>query len=119
MDKHALIKRTKRFALAAIQLVETLPRTRTADVLGRQLLRSSTSVGANYRSACRAKSKADFTTKMCIVLEEADECEYWLELLIESGCAANDSAPGLLAEARELTAIAAASVRTARRGASN
>ena len=114
MDKHTLIKRTKQFALAAIRLVESLPRTRTAEVIGRQLLRCSTSVGANYRSACRAKSKADFTAKMCVVLEESDECEYWLELLIESGCAKDGTAPALLAEAHELTAIAAASVKTAR-----
>ena len=114
MDKHILVRRTKQFALDTIRLVESLPRTRTAEVLGRQLLRCGTSVGANYRAACRAKSKADFTAKMCIVLEEADECVYWLELLTESGCITGERASALLNEANELTAIATASVKTAR-----
>ena len=68
-----------------IQLVERLPRSRTADVIGRQLLRCGTSVGANYRAACRARSSADFIAKIGIVEEEADESGYWLELLVETG----------------------------------
>ena len=77
--------RTKKFALRVIRMTEALPRNRVADVLGRQVLRSGTSVGANYRAACRAKSRADFISKMGTVEEECDETIYWLELLVESG----------------------------------
>ena len=73
MDREAMQHRTKQFALRVIRLVEALPRGRTADAIGRQLVRSATSVGANYRAACRAKSKADFVAKMGIVEEETDE----------------------------------------------
>ena len=79
MQAEELKKRTKDFALRIIKLVEYLPRTKTADVIGRQLLRSATSVGANYRAACRARSRADFVSKICVVEEEADESAYWLE----------------------------------------
>ncbi len=85
MNSEKLKKRTKAFALRVIRLVESLPKGKTADVLGRQLLRCGTSVGANYRSACRARSTADFISMMGIVEEEADESIYWMELLIESG----------------------------------
>jgi len=77
--------RTKSFALRIIKLVESLPSNRTADVVGKQLLRSGTSVGANYRAACRAKSNADFIAKMGTVEEEADESAFWLEVIVESG----------------------------------
>jgi len=77
--------RTKRFALRVIRLCEALSKGRTADVIGRQLLRCGTSVGANYRAACRAKSPADFVAKMGIVEEECDECLFWMELMIEAG----------------------------------
>src|SRR5438552_13040131 len=77
--------RTKKFALATIKFCETLPKDETSRVLGRQLLRSGTSVGANYRAAHRAKSKADFISKMGTVLEESDESAYWIELLSDSG----------------------------------
>ncbi len=76
-----LKKRTKAFALRVIALVESLPRSRTANVIGNQLLRSGTSVGANYRSACRGRSTAEFISKMGIVEEEADESLFWMELL--------------------------------------
>jgi four helix bundle protein len=82
MNQEEMKQRTKLFALGIIQLVESLPKERTTEVLGRQLLRSGTSVGSNYRSACRAKSIADFISKMGIVEEEADESLYWMELLI-------------------------------------
>jgi four helix bundle protein len=82
MNQGELKERMKQFALAIIGFTESLPRTRTADVLGGQLLRSGASVGANYRSACRAKSVADFISKMGIVEEEVDESMYWMELLI-------------------------------------
>jgi four helix bundle protein len=77
-------QRTKLFALGVIQLVESLPKERTAEVLGRQLLRSGTSIGSNYRSACRSRSIADFISKMGIVEEESDESLYWMELLIQT-----------------------------------
>src|SRR5438034_8907616 len=77
--------RTKRFALDVIRFVESLPSDETSRILGRQLLRSGTSVGANYRAARRAKSSADFISKMGNVEEEADESAYWLELLVDSG----------------------------------
>ena len=111
-----LKQRTKRFALDVIHFVEALPRNRTCDVLGRQLLRAGTSVGANYRAAKRAKSVADFISKMGTVEEEADECCYWLELLIEDGNVAPNSAQPLLDEANELLAITVASINTARGG---
>src|SRR5213594_3657109 len=76
-----LKRRTKRFALDVIKFVEALPKDETCRIIGRQLLRAGTSVGANYRAACRAKSNADFLSKMGVVEEEADECAYWLALL--------------------------------------
>jgi four helix bundle protein len=114
-NERNLKQRTKKFALDVIRIVETLPKDRTSDVLGRQLLRCGTSVGANYRSANRAKSPADFIAKISIVEEEADECVYWLELLIDSQKLSSATAASLLREAGELTAIAVASANTARR----
>ena len=115
MDANDLKRRTRRFALDAIKLVEALPRGRAAEVLGRQLLRSGTSVGANYRAACRAKSPADFISKMGTVEEEADESAYWLELLVDSGLTQKARVQDLLDEADQLVAISVASIRTARR----
>ena len=114
MGPEELKKRTKQFALRVIKLCGSLPKSRIADVIGRQLLRAGTSVGANYRAACRAKSRADFAVKMAIVGEEADECCYWLELLTEGGLVKADRLSLLRAEAGELTAIATASRKTAR-----
>lgn len=115
MNNENLKRRTKCFALNAIKLVETLPIGKTCEVIGRQLLRSGTSVGANYRSACRAKSTADFISKMGIVEEEADESGYWLELLVELGKLKLEQAAELLKESNELVAIAVASIQTAKR----
>ena len=84
MTKEEMKKRTKQFSLRIIKLVESLPKEKVANVIGNQLLRAGTSVGANYRAACRGRSKADFISKMGIVEEEADECIYWMELLVES-----------------------------------
>lgn len=114
MTKDELKRRTRRFALDVIGLVESLPRTRTAEVIGRQLLRSATSVGVNYRAACRARSSADFVAKMGIVEEEADESMYWMELLVESGCTTADAVAALRQEANELLAITVSSIKTAR-----
>jgi four helix bundle protein len=115
MNPAELKARTRQFALRVIHLVESMPRGRTADVLGRQLLRSATSVGANYRAACRARSRADFISKIAIAEEEADESLYWLELISESEIMKADRLTGLIKEADELTAILAAAGRTARR----
>ena len=115
MSNQNLKERTKQFALDAVKLVESLPTDRTCDILGRQLLRSGTSVGANYRAACRAKSPADFVFKMGIVEEEADESSFWLELLVDAGKLNIGQASALLKESNELVAISVASINTARR----
>ncbi len=115
MKEQDLKLRTKRFALDAIKFVEALPKDETSRILGRQLVRAGTSVGANYRSAKRAKSNADFIHKMKTVEEEADESGYWLELLLESNKCPGKLAEPLLNEADELVAITAASINTARK----
>ena len=102
------------FALLIIKFTESLPGSRTSDVIGRQLLRSGTSVGSNYRSACRAKSQADFIAKMGIVEEESDECMYWMELLVQSKIVASSQIESLLKEADEILAITVSSIKTAR-----
>jgi four helix bundle protein len=84
VDEQAFKRRTRQAALRVIRVVEALPPKKVADLLGRQLLRSGTSIGANYRAACRAKSAADMAAKLAIVEEETDETLYWLELLVES-----------------------------------
>jgi len=109
-----LLDRTRRFALATINFCEGLPKDETSKILGRQLLRSGTSVGANYRAAYRAKSKADFISKMGTVLEEVDESGYWIELLSAAGKVGVSTSGSLLQEANELVAIAI-SINTARR----
>jgi four helix bundle protein len=91
-----------------------LPKGRVSDVLGRQLLRSGTSVGANYRSACRARSSADFISKLGIVEEEIDESLYWIELLEISGLVSHEKVTDLLNEANQLTAITVALIKTAK-----
>ena len=108
-----LRRRTKVFALRIIRVCESLPRTSTGRVIGHQLLRSGTAVGANYRSACRARSKPDFVSKIGIALEEADETVYWLELLIEAGVVREARLQKLVKEAEEIVAIFAASRITA------
>ncbi|MCR4317260.1 MAG: four helix bundle protein [Planctomycetes bacterium] len=107
--------RTKKFALRIIKLFDALPKTTVAHTIGKHLLRSGMSVGANYRAACRGRSKADFIAKLGIVVEEADECEYWIELLADAGIMPADRLDSLLEEAGELTAIFVSSVRTAQR----
>jgi len=109
-----LKRRTKCFALMAIRLCQGLPRSQASTVISRQLLRSATSVGANYRAVCRARSTADFVSKLGIVLEEADETLFWLELLIESGATHPEKVTALVKEADELVAIFVASLRTAK-----
>jgi four helix bundle protein len=115
MDEKAFKDRTKQFALRVIEFVEALPKSRTADVLGRQLIRSGTSVGANYRAACRGRSTADVISKLSIVEEEADESAYWLELLVESHLVSNAQVADLLREANEIVAMTVTSIKTLRR----
>lgn len=117
LSPEAMKARTKQFALRIIRVVQALPeRNRTADVIGRQLLRAGTSVGANYRAACRAKSRADFISKMGTVEEEADEVLYWMELLIESNLVKKEKLESLMAEGHEIVAIIVSSINTARHG---
>jgi four helix bundle protein len=116
MNNDDLKSGTKTFALRVIRMSGSLPRKMAADVLGRQLVRSATSVAANYRSACRAKSRPDFISKMGPVEEEADESALWLELLADSGLMRAKLLEPLHREAGELTAIAVTSIRTARAG---
>jgi four helix bundle protein len=106
--------RTKEFALQIIRLFRTLPRSEEARIIGKQILRSGTSVGANYRAACRSRSKAEFISKISIVLEEADETVFWLELLSQSEISSPTKIEGLLAEANELTSIFVSSLRTSK-----
>ena len=115
MNEHDLRIRTKRFALQVIKFWEALPKDDTCKILGRQLLRAGTSVAANYRAVCRAKSMPDFISKFATVLEEADESAFWIELLVDSGKIAAGKASSLLKEANELMAIAIASINTARK----
>ena len=115
MDKSELKQRTKQFALRTIKLVEALPNGQPAQILGRQLLRSGTSIGSNYRAACRARSSGDFIAKMGIVEEEADETLYWMELLVESGITETSEVNFLMREATELLAMTVASIKTAKR----
>ena len=114
IDSEELKKRTKDFARNIINLCRQLPDSREGRLIGNQLFRSGTSVGANYRAACRGRSKADFISKIGIVLEEADETLYWLEILGETKIARAESLSPLMKEANELVAIFAASAKTAK-----
>jgi four helix bundle protein len=112
MTTEEMKKRTKAFALAIITLAEELPETPVARIVRGQFVRSGTSVGANYRASCRAKSKADFIAKLGIVEEEADETAFWLEILIEAGIMPEARISSLLNEANEILAITVASIKT-------
>jgi len=109
-------RRTKQIALRIIRLVNSLPSSPDAAVLGRQLLRSGTSVGANYRAACRGKSGADLAHKLQIVEEEADESLYWIELLVESDLCPARTVESLISDINEVLAMTVASIKTIRRG---
>ena len=110
-----LKRRTKQFAIRIGKLFRSLPKTEEARTIGRQLLRSGTSVAANYRAVCRARSKAEFIAKIGVVVEEADETVFWLEMLVEATIVSAKKMDDLLREANELLAIFAASQRTAKR----
>jgi four helix bundle protein len=114
MTAEEMKQRTKALASRIVRLVESLPPSRTSDVVGKQLLRCGTSVGANYRAACRARSRAEFTAKMGIVEEEADEIAYWIELLVDCGQLKQNRVSELLAETNEIIAMVVSSIRTAK-----
>ena len=115
MDEAELKSRMKLFGLRCLKLIDTLPSSPAGRIIASQLGRAATSVGANYRAACRAKSTADFISKMGTVEEEADESAYWIELLIEDGKVPETKAAPLLKEANELVAITVSSINTARK----
>ncbi|MFZ5888719.1 MAG: four helix bundle protein [Chloroflexota bacterium] len=114
MDEQTFKIRTKRLAVAIVKQMDTLPNSRAADVIARQVIRSGTSIGANYRAACRAKSTADMVNKMKIVEEEADETEYWLEILVEAGLAPKEQIADIHKETDEILAMTVASIKTLR-----
>ncbi len=105
---------TKQIALRVIRLVESLPNSNAAQIIGRQILRSATSIGANYRAACRGKSTADVVHKLSIVEEEADETLYWLELLIESEIVSANKLSVLIGDINEIVAMTVSSIKTMR-----
>jgi len=114
MTKEELKNRTKQFALKIIDLVEELPNNRTGNTIGYQLIRCGTSVAANYRSSCRARSHADFISKIEVVEEECDESLFWLEMIVEAKILTITRVEPLIKEADELTAIFTASGKTAK-----
>jgi len=105
-------KRTKKFVVDNIRFFRTLPKTEEAKIIGRQLLRSSSSVGANYRAACRARSQAEFHSKLSIVVEEADESVFWMEVLVEAEVVKESELNYLTDEANQILKIASASRKT-------
>lgn len=114
MDEKTFKIRTKKLAVAIIKEVNKLPRSLAGDVIGKQLIRSGTAIGANYRAACRAKSSPDMINKMKIVEEESDETQYWLELLVEAGLVSQDQIVSLYKETDEILAMTVASIKTLR-----
>ncbi len=115
MTEQELINRMKQMALHAIKLVQSLPKNDASKVLGRQLLRSATSTAANYRAACKARSHKDFINKLGIAEEEADETQFWLEMISDTELSNTTQLNDLLQETKELTAILAASRITAQK----
>jgi four helix bundle protein len=117
MDESEMKRRTKQFALRVMKLVTALPNTMVGRTLGNQLIRSGTSVGANYRAACRARSTKEFISRLGIVEEEADESAFWMELIVDGGLMGKDRVERLLQEADELVAIMVSSRKSADRSA--
>ncbi|MBI4252682.1 four helix bundle protein [Candidatus Uhrbacteria bacterium] len=115
MDKNELRKRTKEYALRIIKLVSALPKTSTGRAIGNQLVRSGTSVGANYRAALRARSRAEFASKLGIVVEEADESAFWLEVIIDGGLLKPALVEPLLEETNHILAIMINTCRSVRK----
>ncbi|HOZ87590.1 MAG TPA: four helix bundle protein [Bacteroidia bacterium] len=120
MTKEELKCRTKTFAVSVIKFVETLPKNKANDVIAYQIIKSATSVGANYRSACRGRSTAEFVSKLNIVIEEADETSYWLEIIEDTNLIKDkDAMNRLYKESNELTAIFTASSKTIKANTAN
>ena len=119
MNEQEFKQRTKKLALRIIKLVENLPNTSVSRVIGKQILRSGTSVGANYRAACRAKSTADMLHKLAIVEEEADETLYWLELLAEAKIFPTSKLQNLIDETNQIVSMIVASMKTIRQKQKN
>ena len=115
-NREALKKRTRQSAVRIMRLVDQLPKRTSSRAVSSQIVRCAASVGANYHIACRARSKAEFIAKLGIVLEECDECLFWLQLIIDAGLMPARRTQSLLQEADELTAIFTASAKTARFG---
>ncbi|MFA5210887.1 MAG: four helix bundle protein [Patescibacteria group bacterium] len=112
MNKEGLKQRTKEYSLRIIKLIQALPNNITAWTISKQLVRSGTSVGANYRAVCRSRSEADFIAKLGIVIEEADESAFWLELIIENNLLKKELVNPLLKETNEIIAILVSSLKT-------
>ena len=115
VNKERFKRRTRAYAIRVLKLVDALPKTGPANLIGRQLVRSATSVGANYRAACRARSRAEFISKLGTVEEECDESIYWMELLGETRIIPSSRLVDLMAEANELLAMVVSSIKTSRR----
>jgi four helix bundle protein len=115
MKEENLKKRTKDFALRIINLYSSLPKRPEAQVIGKQILRSGTSIGANYREGCRARSAQEFIAKLGICLQELEETAYWLELLIDGSLVKQDVIDPVSKETNELTAIFVSSIKTAKK----
>ena len=113
MNSNELKSRTKKFALRVLTMLDSLPKNSAGRTVSNQLAKSATSVGANYRAACMARSKAEFVSKIRIVIEESDECCYWLEIIMESKMLKENLISPLYKEAKELTAIFVSSAKTA------
>ena len=113
MTESELLQRTKQFALRIFKLVGALPQTIQGRAVAGQLIRSGTSVAANYRASCRARSKPEFVAKLGVVEEEADESAFWLELIMETNLLSATKVEPLLSEASEIVAIMASSKKTA------
>lgn len=111
-NRDELKGRTKQLGLRVIRMAETLPAGRASDIIAKQILRSATSVGANYRAACRARSDAEVISKLSIVLEEADETMYWLEILVEAKIVPEGKLSALMTEANEIVAIVVTALKT-------
>jgi four helix bundle protein len=112
MNEQEFKQRTKALALRVIKLVSSLPKNTVSEVIGKQLIRSGTSVGANYRAACRARSTADLIAKLRIVEEEADECLYWMELIVEAKLVDVTNLRSIMSETNEILAMTVASIKT-------
>ena len=119
METSLLLKRTKNFALDNIRFFKSLPKTDEARIIGKQLLRASTSVASNYRAACRSRSRQEFYAKICIVVEESDETLFWLELLTDSGIQTSEKTNLIMKEAEELLFIFSASKRSTKQNMNN